>query len=157
MKHVFWLVENELCGRPGPNLEPWQPADFLAHNIRAILSVNSGESVYQDELEPLGIKHLCVPLAASAPPAKGELELCLERLPIAFTFVREQVETRSAVLVHCRHGKDRTGLFMAYYLKRCHGLSTSKAIEQVLQARPIALTANGWLDFANEVLETANI
>ena len=123
MKHVFWLVDNELCGRPGPNHEPWNAAELRESGIGAILSVNSGESVYLDELEPVGIAYKCIPLAAP-------------------------------VLAHCRHGKDRTGLFMAYYLKHRFGLGTEEAIQTVKAKRSIALTAQRWDEFAVEVLNT---
>lgn len=153
MKHVFWLVENELCGRPGPNREPWQPGELSKSGIGAILSVNQAESVYEDELTPHGISHKCVPLAAAAPPAPGELELCVERLPIAYQFAQQHVKSGKSVLVHCRQGKDRTGLFMAYYLMKRNQLSVDQAISEVKRARPIAMTAEGWDAFVPKVLK----
>jgi len=153
MQHVFWLIDNEICGRPGPNHQPWNPEEFSAAGIGAILSVNFAESVYEDELTPHGISHKCVPLAANAPPAPDELELCLERLPVAYQFTRHHVEAGKSVLVHCRQGKDRTGLFMAYYLMRRNQLSVDEAIRQVKIVRPIAMSAEGWDLFVPEVLE----
>ncbi|MEM9622526.1 MAG: dual specificity protein phosphatase family protein [Pseudomonadota bacterium] len=153
MKHVFWLLEGELCGRPGPNLQPWKPAELAAAGISAILSVNSAESVYLDELTPHGIDHHCVPLAANAPPIPGELELCLERLPLAYAYVSAHVDEGRAVMVHCRQGKDRTGMFMAYYLMRRQGLSPEAAVQQVKAVRPIAISASGWEDFVPQVLK----
>jgi len=152
VKHVFWLVENELCGRPGPNFEPWRPGEFHAAGIGAVLSVNGGESVYPDELQPFGINHLCVPLAANAPPEPGELELCVERLPLAYEFAHQHIANGKAVLVHCRHGKDRTGLFMAYYLVKRYDLAPQEAIGRVKAVRPIAMTAVGWDEFVPDVL-----
>ena len=156
MNHIFWLLPNELCGRPGPNFQPWNAQEFAAAGIRAILSVNSAESVYLDELTPHGIAHKCVPLAANAPPEPGELELCLERLPIAYEFAQEHVKQGSSVLVHCRHGKDRTGLFMAYYLMRRRGLNVVDAINEVKRVRPIAMTAEGWDKFVPRVLQACS-
>ncbi len=152
MKHVFWLIENELCGRTGPNRDPWQPEEFARAGIGAILSVNRAESVDANELDSHGIAHKCVPLAANAPPEPGELELCLERLPIAYEYARSHIELGRSVMVHCRQGKDRTGLFMAYYLMRQNKLSAGQAISQVKLVRPIAMTAEGWELFAPEVL-----
>ena len=153
MKHVFWLIDNEICGRPGPNHQPWKPEEFSEAGIGAILSVNSAESVYLDELAPHGISHKCVPLAANAPPEPGELELCLERLPQAYQYARDHVQTGKAVMVHCRQGKDRTGLFMAYYLMKRDNLTVEQAISQVKAVRPIAMSADGWDLFAPEVLK----
>ncbi|HBS43146.1 MAG TPA: protein phosphatase [Oceanospirillales bacterium] len=152
MKHVFWLIDQEICGRPGPNHQPWRPEEFAKAGIGAILSVNSAESVYVDELSPHGINHMCIPLAVNAPPLPGELELCLERLPLAYRYVRDNVDTGKAVMVHCRHGKDRTGLFMAYYLMKRDELTVEQAIAQVKEVRPIAMSAEGWDQFVPEVL-----
>ncbi len=152
MKHVFWLIDKEICGRPGPNHQPWVPEAFSKAGIGAILSVNSAESVYEDELTPHGISHKCVPLAANAPPEPGELELCLERLPHAYQYARSHVEAGKAVMVHCRQGKDRTGLFMAYYLMKRDNLGADNAIARVKEARPIAMSAQGWNWFVPEVL-----
>ena len=72
---------------------------------------------------------------------------------MAFTFARNEIEAGRALIVHCRQGKDRTGLFMAYYLKMQYGLSTSEAISRVMTARPIALSAQCWDQFAVEILD----
>ena len=152
MKHVFWLIDREICGRPGPNHQPWKPEEFSNAGIGAILSVNNAESVYLDELTAHDISHRCVPLAANAPPEAGELELCLERLPKAYQYARSHVESGRAVMVHCRQGKDRTGLFMAYYLMKRDNLTVDQAIAQVKAVRPIAMSAEGWDQFVPEVL-----
>ena len=69
----------------------------------------------------------------------------------------EEIASGNPVLVHCRHGKDRTGLFMAYFLRRQSGLSSEDAIERVKKVRPIALTAQGWDEFALEVLNSCQV
>ena len=152
VEHVFWLVDGELCGRPGPNHIAWTPQTFVEAGISAVLSVNNAESVDAEELTRHGLDHLCVPLAGHAPPETGELELCLERLPKAFEFVASHVDGGSAVLVHCRHGKDRTGLFMAYYLMQRQGLNVDEAVAYVKRVRSIAMTAEGWGEFVPKVL-----
>lgn len=152
VEHVFWLEEGALCGRPGPNHVAWQPASFLEAGIGGVLSVTNAESVDTDELRRHGLDHVCVPLAGHAPPEPGELELCLERLPKALDFVNDHNSQGSAVLVHCRHGKDRTGLFMAYFLMQRHGLSVDEAVARVKDVRSIAMTAEGWDEFVPDVL-----
>lgn len=152
MRYVFWLVAGELCGRPGPNHQPWNLNEMQDSGIGAILSVNEGDSVHEDELAAANIRHTCIPLAANAPAIAGDLELCLERLPRAYEFARAHVERGSSVLVHCRHGKDRTGLFMAYYLLRRDKLSVEEGIGQVKAVCPIAMTAQGWDEFVPKVL-----
>ncbi len=152
MKHLFWLIENELCGRPGPNHEKWKVKALAKSGIGAILSVNFAQSVDTAALKKHNINHQCIPLAANAPPKPEELALCLERLPIAYEFVQAEIDAGKKVLVHCRHGKDRTGLFMAYYLMRRYHIGADEAISRVKQVRPIAFTAAGWDSFAPEVL-----
>ena len=154
MKHLFWLVQDQLCGRSGPNHEPWEANVLNAAGVDTVLSVNNAESVYPDDFNAIGMSYRCIPLAANAPPREGDLELCLERLPQAYEFVGEEIESGRSVLVHCRHGKDRTGLFMAYYLKRRFNLNSTEAIADVMAVRPIALTAEGWDQFAIDVLDT---
>ncbi len=153
MQHLFWLVPDKLCGRPGPNHQPWRAQELKDAGIGAVLSVNNGESVYADEFESIGMACRCIPLASNAPPRPGDLELCRQRLPQAYAFARGEIETDKVVMVHCRHGKDRTGLFMAYYLMARHNLSSVDAIAKVMSVRPIALTATGWSDFSVEVLD----
>ena len=153
MEHLFWLFPGELCGRPGPNHQPWQAETLRAAGVGAVLSVNDGESVYADDFTRLGMTHRCVPLARNAPPRDGDLELCRERLPLAYAWARGEIEAARPVLVHCRQGKDRTGLFMAYYLMARNGLDRDSAIARVMQLRPIALTATGWDRFAPQVLD----
>lgn len=157
MKHIFWLIEDQLCGRSGPNHEPWDASELQAAGVGAVLSVNHAESVYADDFSAVDMPYRCIPLAANAPPREGDLELCLARLPIAYEYALNQIESGNPVLVHCRHGKDRTGLFMAYFLRRRPGLSTRDAIERVKKVRPIALTAEGWEDFAIEVLDSCRV
>ena len=153
MQHLFWLIEGELCGRPGPNHQPWNATELAAVGIGAVLSVNHAESVYTDDFDRVGVDCHCVPLATNAPPRPGDLELCCDRLPRAYAWVRERVEAGKPVLVHCRQGKDRTGMFMAYYLCRREDLDPVAAIARVKQVRPIALSATGWDEFTLEVLD----
>jgi protein-tyrosine phosphatase len=81
----------------------------------------------------------------------------LARLPQAYDYALNEIVSGRSVMVHCRHGKDRTGLFMAYFLRRHLGLSSKEAIDRVKQVRPIALTATGWEQFAADVLEVCEI
>jgi len=157
MKHIFWLIEDQLCGRSGPNHEPWNASELQAAGVDAVLSVNHAESVYADDFSAVGMPYRCIPLSTNAPPRDGDLELCLTRLPMAYEFALSEIESGKSVLVHCRQGKDRTGLFMAYFLRQQLGLDTRDAIERVKTVRPIALTAEGWEDFAIEVLDSCRI
>jgi protein-tyrosine phosphatase len=154
MKHVFWLVPGALAGRSGPNLHPWDAEDLRAGGIGAVLSVNDGAACHAEDFTALGMSYRCIPLSDNAPPRDGDLEHCLDALPEAYDYVRFEIDRRRAVLVHCRSGKDRTGLFMCYFLVREAGMMAGDAIAAVRGVRPIALSAEGWEDLATAVLES---
>ena len=79
----------------------------------------------------------------------------MNRVPLAYEYAVSQIDSGNPVMVHCRHGKDRTGLFMAYFLKNHLGLNTIDAIDRVKSVRPIALTAEGWDQLAITVLDSS--
>jgi protein-tyrosine phosphatase len=98
--------------------------------------------------------YACVPLSDNAPPRAGDEEIYLRALPVAYNFVERQLAEGRVTVVHCSSGKDRTGLFLGYYLIRNDGLSPAAAIEEVQRVRPIALSAQGWQEFALDVLRS---
>src|SRR5262245_43930235 len=128
MRNVFWLRPGVIGGRTGPNYDTWEPKELAAAAIGAVLSVNDGELVRPDELTAVGIEYCRVPLSDAAPPRPGDLEICISALPRALTFALGSIARRRSVLVHCRSGKDRTGLFLSYYLCAAEGLRPSDAI-----------------------------
>lgn len=152
MDHVFWVHDGLLCGRPGPNLIPWIPSDLRDGGIRAVLSVNNGELVHAEDLTAVEIDYLCTPLSGDAPPRAGDTETCLASLPKAFDFVSKNRELGKKTLVHCRQGRDRTGMFMAYYIYRQYGVSPEEAIRRLTEVRQDALAADGWYEFTLHVL-----
>ncbi len=153
--HIFWLSDGHVAGRPGPNLIPWNLNKLQAAGIGAILSVNDGELVHPSDLSALDINYLRAPLAENAPPRKGDVEICLASLPAGYEFVLNNREIGRKTLVHCRQGRDRTGLFLAYYTMKESGVSPEAAIELVRQCRSDILAADGWVDFAIEVLQAS--
>jgi hypothetical protein len=156
MDHVFWLVPGRLAGRPGPNRRPWDLAGIRALGIGAVLSVNDGDGCEPALFPVLELRYECVPLPPNEPPLPGDEELCEAALPAAYRFVREQHTHGRAVLVHCSAGKDRTGLFMSYFLMREEGLDVETALQRVRAVRPNALSAVGWEALARRVLARMN-
>jgi protein-tyrosine phosphatase len=152
MHKVFWLVPGELAGRSGPDQDPWDLAQLRAAGFRAVLSVNDGEHCDRAALLAHGINYACVPFSTSVPPIPGDDRICCYALPLAYAFVTRELHKGHPVLVHCTAGKDRTGLFLAYFLMQRLGLSPHGAIQAVRRVRPIALSAAGWDGFAREVL-----
>lgn len=153
MRHVFWLRRNVIAGRTGPNTDPWNPSELAKGGIGAILSVNDGVCVRPDDLAGADISYKCVAFSNAAPPRPGDLEICATALPKALEFALTSIESGRSLLVHCRSGKDRTGMFLSYYLCRTEGLPAVEAIEEVKRVRPIALSAEGWELFTLRVLD----
>ena len=94
-----------------------------------------------------------MPFSNQAPPRPGDDAICLEALPRAFDFAAAAIGRGRAVMVHCTAGKDRTGMFLAYFLMRNDGLGRDEAMARVREARPIAFSAIGWEAFTASVLE----
>ena len=142
MENVFWL-RPQIAGRPGPDWAMWNAKELAEGGFGAILSVNDGEFVDEAKLAAQGILYLCVPLSNEAPPRAGDFEICVDALPKSYKFVEEQIARGRKVLVHCYAGKDRTGMFLSYYLCMSEGLTPEEAIEEVKKVRSIALSAEG--------------
>jgi protein-tyrosine phosphatase len=152
MRNVFWLREGVIAGRSGPNRSAWSPADLAEGGIGAVLSVNDGELVHGSDLDAVGIKYRCVPLSDAAPPFPGDLQVCVDALPKGLEFALSSIGSGRSVLVHCSSGKDRTGMFLSYYLCATEGLAPPEAIKEVKRVRSIALSAEGWEKFTLDVL-----
>ena len=152
MRHVFWLIPDVLAGRPGPDREPWDLEELSLMGIGAVLSVNDGLLCHREDFALAGIEYRCLPLSPNAPPRPGDLEHCRRTLPEALRFVTDMYEQGKATLVHCTSGKDRTGLFLAYYLTKARGRSAKGSVAAVREVRSIAFSALGWERFALDVL-----
>jgi hypothetical protein len=152
MKHVYWLREDKIAGRTGPNTHMWDLHELKANGIAAILSVNHGEAVHETMLTGLGIAYANIPMSSNAPAREGDREFCLENLPKAMAFIWEHMRN-GPVLVHCRSGKDRTGMVFAAWLIDFEGYDAKQAMDEVLSVRPIAFTAEGWMEFTLGVLD----
>ena len=152
MNKVFWLLPGQLAGRSGPDQDPWDLDALHSAGFRAVLSVNDGIDCDAASFRSRAIRYACVPFSTNAPPLPGDDAICRAALPRAYHFVTRALRDRLPVLVHCTAGKDRTGMFLSYFLMRERGLTPYAAIAAVREVRPIALSAAGWDAFAREVL-----
>ena len=155
MEFVFWLKEGTVAGRTGPNTNPWKLDELVKGGFSAILSVNDGELCHIKDIEGAGLNYACIPMSENAPPRHGDKELCLLNLPKAFQYIKNHI-SKGVVLIHCRSGKDRTGLVMAYFMCKEYGLSVKQAMDYVLQVRPIAFSAENWIEYCTEILDECN-
>lgn len=157
MQNIFWLRPRIIGGRSGPNKDMWDPRELARGGIGAIISVNNGDLVHPEDLAAAEIDYVCVPLSDAAPPQQGDFEKCMTALPRALEFARRSIRAGRGVLVHCRSGKDRTGMFLSYYLCMTENLPAAVAVEEVRRVRPIALSAEGWECFTLRVLEALTL
>lgn len=151
MKQLFWLVDGVLAGRSGPNKDSWDLAELKASGIGAIMSLNDGEGVDKAQLEALDIRYICTPLSRNIPPQEGDVDIYTEQAPKALAFIRQCEDDNIPVLIHCRSGKDRTGIMMAYYLMD-NGAAPVHAVSQVRSIRDIAFSSEGWDQLVFDVL-----
>ncbi|MEI6860123.1 MAG: dual specificity protein phosphatase family protein [Shewanella sp.] len=151
MQHLYWLIENKIAGRSGPNKEAWDLNEIKRAGIGAVLSVNGGEECDPQAFIDAGLSYACIPFSSNIPPKEDDLALCVEQLPKALAFIRECEQHNNPILIHCYSGKDRTGLIMAYYLME-NGAAPLHAVSQVRAVRDIAFSAEGWDQFAFDVL-----
>ncbi|WP_027250710.1 protein-tyrosine phosphatase family protein [Photobacterium halotolerans] len=150
MKDLFFIDES-VSGRCGPDKLMWDLDELKRNNIRAILSVNDGELVHTSRLSELGIVYGHIPLSSNVPIQSGDLEFCVEALPRIVEFINKN-RTEGIVLIHCKSGKDRTGLALATYLMQSEGYEVKEAMKAVKNIRNIAFTAPGWSKFSVAVL-----
>lgn len=153
MRHVFWLEPGAIAGRSGPNLDPWDLDELRAGGIDAVLSVNDGDLCEPAEFAAAGLAYACRPLTKAAPPEPNDDLQNIGRLEAACAWIDEQRAAGRTVLVHCRSGKDRTGLTMAYFLCTRRGFSATAAFDAVRAVRPIAFTAEGWEQMTRDILQ----
>ena len=142
MRHVFWLFDGLLAGRPGPVQAPWDADELWARGLRVILSLN--READPAEITAAGLRHHSLPLPPILPLTEGMQETLLAGLEEVLATMRAEVSAGHPTLVHCHAGKDRTGLALTAYLVRYHGLGIEEAIGEVCAVRPIALTAPGY-------------
>lgn len=84
------------------------------------LSVNDGDAVHEAIISSLGIQYADIPMSPNAPAITGDKEDYLENIPTAMEFFRMNLQN-GPVPVHCRSGKDRTGMVLVAYLIKFEG------------------------------------
>ncbi len=142
MRHVFWLVDGLLAGRPGPVEAPWDARELRAGGVRVIVSLNSEAD--PAEIVAAGLRHHSRPLPPILPVTDGLQKMILAGLEEVLTTTHAEVSAGHPTLIHCHAGKDRTGLVLTTYLVRYQGLDIDEAIREVRAVRPIAMTAPGY-------------
>lgn len=144
MDHLYWVIDKELAGRPGPQLHPWTARELVQAGIGAVVSLAG--PVRTGDLRGAGIKILPVHQPMVLLCSEVERERFLEVMPIVTDFIDRCRAERRGVLVHCYYGCDRTGAVLACYLVANLGLTPDQAIARVRAANPQALAAQGYAE-----------
>jgi protein-tyrosine phosphatase len=151
MREVFWVIEDQLAGRPGPSREPWSLEELREAGLDAILNL-SEYAPNEDSMALVGFESSWIPLPTTVPPDQEAERICLEQASKAYNFIRDKITKGHRVLVHCVAGCDRTGLILTYYLAKSNSLKVGEAINQVRRVQRMALSADGWEDMAVRVI-----
>ncbi|MEA3308283.1 MAG: dual specificity protein phosphatase family protein [Chloroflexota bacterium] len=144
MKYIYWIIEKELAGRPGPQLAPWNPPELYRGGIRTVISLATDVKVCDLTVYQLNHRRAQFPplLLTSAGLQKAFIH---EALPI-WEFIHAQLAAGNPTLVHCHAGNDRTGAILAGYLVIYRGWLPETAIRQVHDLQPHALEAAGYAE-----------
>ena len=147
MEHVYWVIEGLLAGRPGPVLQPWDPAELYAGGLRTVISLAAEETI--EDLTAYGLAHY----RAGFPPVtlfsnSMRKAFIYQALPV-WAFIHEQLGRGLPTMVHCHAGQDRTGAILAGYLIIHRGEQPERAVQRLREVKPTAMAAEGFA----EVLE----
>jgi protein-tyrosine phosphatase len=154
MQHVYWVIDGLLAGRPGPKLEPWDPAELYAGGIRTVISLATEEVT--EDLAPYGLLHY----RAQFPPvilfSAGMRKAFIHQALPVWRFIHEQLEGGNPTLVHCHAGQDRTGVILAGYLITYRGVPADQALQTLRAAKATAMAAEGYAE-ALDLLKAGEI
>ncbi len=151
MKHLFWLVDGQLAGRCGPDVNAWELAELKQAGIGAVLSLHDADNSDSQLFDTYQINYACIPVAHPVSPVDSDISICAAQLPKALAFIRQYEAENIPVLIHSYAGKDRTALLMAYYLMD-NGAAPVHAVSQVRAICDVAFSAEGWDQFTFDVL-----
>jgi hypothetical protein len=117
---------------------------LYAGGIRVVISLAAEETT--EDLTPFGLRHY----QAEFPPvllfSKGMRKAFIYQALPVWAYIDEQLRAGLPTLVHCFHGKDRTGGILAGYLITYRGLTPQSAMTRLRKANPTAMTAAGYAE-----------
>lgn len=142
MKHVYWLLDGLLAGRPGPVQAPWDLGALRAAGLRTLVSLNTEPD--PEEVTAAGLRHHSLPMLPILPLSEGLQDMLLRHLEEVLATTHSEVSAGQPTLMHCHAGKDRTGLALTAYLVRYYDLKVEEAIARVRGVQPVAMSAPGY-------------
>jgi len=109
-----------------------------AHKIDSICSIIQGDLVINEEFERLQI-----------PLEDNEFANALTHFPKCLSWLKERLDRRRRVLVHCQAGQSRSPTFVVAYLMWTQDLDVSTALRKVRLIRPASCPNDGFLKQLN--------
>ena len=142
--YVYWVIDDVLAGRAGPEKYPWDLSEIGAGGIGGIVSL--AWSSEEEAVPKAGLKHLPVFQPMVLLEDEEDRKRFLACMPPVLKFVDECRAKNVAVLVHCHHGNDRTGTVLACYLVARENLSATEAVARIRELNPAAMSAFGYAE-----------
>ena len=145
MDHVYWIIEDQLAGRPGPTRAPWDLDVLYAGGIRAIASVAADVDV--PPLEADGFIHYQAKLPPMLLKTKGLQKAFIHgssaHLALHPRAVRGWATDHGPLL---RPATTAPAPILAGYLVLYEGLTPEAAIARLRAHNPRAMEAEGYAD-----------
>ena len=123
--NLSWLVVNKLAGSACPQSE-LELRSLPGINITHVVTL-SPEAKPPDCITKIpNLKWTIIPIENFHGATIEDFK----------TFFLLSPENTGAILVHCKSGRGRTGMFLAAYLMRFHGMSAAESIADLRAKRP---------------------
>lgn len=120
-----WVIEGLLSGSGIPKSE--NEMNWVKENgVKAVLTLIK-DPLPQPWISGLDYRH--VPIIDKSAPSMNEIEQGVD-------FVDMCLKDKRPIMVHCVHGKGRTGTILVAYMIKIKGLDADSAIQKIQQMRP---------------------
>lgn len=130
--HLFnfsFVIDNVLAGMALPRYNDQLITLEKEHNVGLIVSViETAHWLSKDLFENTTLKYLPLHVRNFSTPT-------FEQVDRFINAVERHQKNKKAVVVHCRHGNGRTGIFLTCYLMIKFKLKPSEAIERIGRVR----------------------